>query len=355
MAQGDETSPLPVSPPPTRSSPSALAFSNPQSAIRNPQFLMTHLPIPIVRFNSDSGGVSGGDPAAAGSGNGAFSSSQHVSQPSSETGSTASAPWTWAKEDGSFNDGWAERLPEQIRGHASLKVIGSLPDLAKSYIETKAMIGKKLEAPAQNASPEQIAAWRKVVGAPDKLEGYYADRKSLRPDSIPEGLWDQKSEQRFVQLAHKHHLSPTAVKEILGFYGENVSDGLKASQQHETAHLHNEMSSLRQAWGREFDTNLHTAARVAQMVGLDPKSHPIFTSAEVVQAFARIGKLMSEDKLVTGSAGGILGSAADRIRDLTDPSSNSILAREYRGEFGAQRQSAAQAQYHQLLQSTSQY
>jgi hypothetical protein len=303
--------------------------------------------------STDAGGVSGGvSPAAAP----ADSSSQHNSQlPAAVSGSERSGEWAWTKSDGGFNEGWTDRLPEQLRGHASLKVINSLPDLAKSYVETKTMIGKKLEAPGKEATPEQIAAWRKVVGAPEKAEGYLANTRSYRPDSIPETMWDSESEKRFLAVAHKHHLPPGAVKDIIDFYGDSFSNGMKVNQQRHTAHLQEETASLRRTWGREYEANLNAAARVAQIVGLDPKTHPIFTSAEVVQAFARMGKLMSEDRLVTGASQGLAGSASDRIRDLTDPKSNSVLAREYRGEFGAQRQAAAQAQYHQLLQSTSQY
>lgn len=321
---------------------------------------MTQITNPPFRLNADSGGASGGSVASSNLvGADVSGSSQQASD--SQGGSTnnthtaAQGNWNWAREDGVFHEGWAERLPENIRGHASLKVIGSLPDLAKSYVETKAMIGKKLEAPGKNATPEQVAAWRKVVGAPDKADGYYAGTKTLKPDRIPEGMWDSASEKKFVDLAHKHHLSPTAVKEILGFYGDNVAEGLKTAQRNESTHLNHEAAALRAAWGRDFDANMHSAARVARIVGLDPKTHPIFTSAEVVQAFSKIGRLMSEDKLVTGGTGSINGSVSDRIRDLTDPGSNSILAREYRGEFGAQRQAEAQTQYHQLLQSTSHY
>lgn len=106
---------------------------------------------------------------------------------------------------------------------------------------------------------------------------------------------------------------------------------------------------LRQAWGRDFDSNLNLAARVAQTVGLDPKTHPIFTNADVVQAFAKFGALLSEDRLVKGDASGISGSIRDRIREITDLASESPMAREYRGEFGPERQAAAQQQLHELM------
>src|SRR6185503_523723 len=128
--------------------------------------------------------------------------------------------------DGAFNDGWLERLPETLRGNASLKVLGSLPDLARSYVETKAMIGRRLEAPGEKATPEQIAAWRKTVGAPDKPEGYAGSAGSVRPDSIPQEMWDAAGEKKFLALAHRHHLPAAAVRDIIGFYGEGIVEGI---------------------------------------------------------------------------------------------------------------------------------
>jgi hypothetical protein len=298
-------------------------------------------------YNADTGGGGGGT-LVSGNAGGSEEARQHRAPNDTISGGGGSG-WTWAKEDGALNDGWLDRLPGDLRGHASLKVIGSLPDLAKSYVETKSLVGKKLEMPGQGASPEQIAAWRKTVGAPERPEGYVGEAKSLRPEAIPENMWDVESERKFLAVAHKHHLPPAAVKDILGFYGDSLANGLKASQQQEEVILQAETMKLRQTWAQDFNANLSMASRVAQTVGLDPKTHPIFTSAEVVQAFARIGKLLSEDKLVKGDAQGINGSIQERIREMTDFASTSVLAREYRGEFGPERQAQAQGQYHQLL------
>lgn len=257
---------------------------------------------------------------------------------------------------------WHAGLPDIYRNEASLTSFTGfeskdlvpvprefLEKVGGSYRETKALIGKKLEAPGENATPEQIASWRKTVGAPEKPEGYYPEGvKTLRPEVVPETMWDAESEKKFVELAHKHHLPPSAVKEIIGFHAESVKAALDASQGQETAILAEEGAKLRAAFGSEYDANLTLAKRMAQTVGLDPMSHPFFTTAEGVQVFAKMGKLLSEDKLVRGEGAGIDGSIAARISDITDMKSTSQIAREYRGEFGPERQSAAQKQLHEL-------
>ena len=291
-------------------------------------------------FEADAGGAGGGGGATTLLGGAA-------GEQSGEGQQQAAAPWIG--EDGTFGANWQEKLPEDLRGNPSLKVLGNFTDLAKSYVATKAMIGKKLEAPGEGSTPEQIASWRKTVGAPDKPEGYLGEAKTMRPDTVPENLWNPEAEKAFLALAHKHHLPPAAVKEIIAFQAQSMEAQLRQSGEAETATLAQEGAKLKQEWGKDYDKNLSMASRVAQTVGLDPATHPAFTSAEVVQAFAKMGKLLSEDKLITGGVEGINGSIAARAQDITDPKSTSVIAREYRGEFGPDRQAQAQKQFHELL------
>lgn len=267
--------------------------------------------------------------------------------------SAPAADSPWIGSDGSFSPDWHQKaLPEPLRDNPSLRVFNNFGDMAQSYVALKGMVGKKLEAPAADATPEQLAQWRKTVGAPDTPENYYTgDVKSYRPESVPEEAWSADGEKAFLAIAHKHHLPPAAVKDILDHYGNSLGAELTASVEAEKAALAGEMTSLRKAWGGEFDANLATAERAARSVGLNPAEHPIFTSAEVVQAFAKMGKLISEDKLVAGAPGTVTGGIEARIREMQDPKSQALLAREYRGEMGAERQAAAQKQLHDLYAS----
>lgn len=264
------------------------------------------------------------------------------------TGATPQ-PGGWFKDDsGSFAENWHSKLPGELKDHASLKSIPSLELLAKNYVETKGMVGKRLQMPGEGATPEELGAWRKVTGAPEKPEGYLGDAKTIRPDTIPEGLWDPAGEKKFLAIAHKHSLPPAAVKDILAYYGESIATSLTGAKEQEGVILQAEGAKLRTAWGKDYDGNLALSERMALTVGLDPKTHPIFTNADVVQAFAKMGKLVSEDKLVTGGAPSIAATIASKASEITDPKSMSQIAREYRGEFGPERQAAAQAQLHNL-------
>lgn len=297
------------------------------------------------------GGAAGGGGSAGSSQHGGAAGGQGAGDAGAGGGGQGAASWSWAKEDGTFSDGWADKLPDGLKGNASLKTIQSLPDLAKAFIETKGLVGKKLEMPGEGATPEQVAAWRKTVGAPEKPEGYRGDAKTLRPESLPEDAWSAEAEGKFLEIAHRHHLPPAAVKEILGFYGQSLVDTLKGSQADAAASVEAETAKLRASWGADFDKRVNDAKTLAQLAGLDPMSDPLFASAAYVEAFAKLAPLIAGDKLVTGETPSLGSTLGDRIKDINDPKSQSMIAREYRGEFGAQRQQAAQSTLHQLLAS----
>lgn len=301
-------------------------------------------------FNEMGGGEGGGGgappPAPAtilgGDGGGA-------PPPAPNPGATPPA-WSWAAEDGTLSEGWQDKLPDELKGNASLKTINSVPLLAKAFAETKAMVGKRLEAPGEGATPEQVAAWRKTVGAPETPEGYLGDAKTLKPETLPDEAWDTEGEKEFLALAHKHHLTPSAVKDILGLHGGSLMKAIQQSKADEGASVQAEIATLKKDWGGDYERNISQAAQVAKMMGLDPAANPIFASADVVKAFSRMAGLLSEDKLVAGGAS-VASTITGRISDITDPKSQSQIAREYRGEFGPQRQQAAQETYHALLKS----
>ncbi len=280
-----------------------------------------------------AGGSGGGDPGAGGGGD-----------PATAAG--------WVNPDGTFAQGWLEKLPQDLRANPSLTVLPSIEAMAKSYVETKGLVGKKLEVPGEGAAPEVVAAWRKTLGVPEAAEGYLGDAKTLRPEDFPEKLWDGEGEKKFLALAHKHNLTPAAVKDIIGFHAGGIKAQLEAGAAQEGEVLKAELGKLHQAWGKDFDGNLNLASRVAQTVGLAP-DHAIFTNSDVVQAFAKLGKLFSEDKLVTGEARGMGGSITERIREISDPGSSHQLAKDYRGENGPERQQAAQTQLHDLYKAQS--
>lgn len=249
----------------------------------------------------------------------------------------------WLGEDGKFSSGWLDKLPADLRGAPALAAVDSLESLAKNYVATKAMVGKKLEMPGADATPDAVAAWKRTVGAPDKAEGY----GDLKPAETPAEQWDGEAEQSLRQWALKHHLPVAAVKELVALHTGSMGRMAAAAEQQAAAWQAGEKHKLQQAWGGEYQANAQRAVAFAAQLGLTP-DNPLFHSAAMVQAMCRGATLYGGEQMVAGAAAGITG-LQERINDIFDQRSQSTLAREYRGELGPERQAAAQSTLQTLL------
>jgi len=299
------------------------------------------------------GGSGGGGGAPAG-GETLLAGAASPAAPVTPAAPAAAQPSSdWIKDaSGSFSEGWVDRLEGDLKNHGSLKTIGTVADLAKAFVETKKLVGSKLEMPGEGATPEQWSHWRKVTGAPEAPEGYLGEAKTLRPETVPESMWDAATEKGFLEIAHKHGLPPQAVKEIVEFHAKSIGGALEKTNEEHAAHLQGEQSKLKSEWGGEFDSNLTLAARAAKTAGLDPTTNPIFADAEVVKAFAKLGRMFSETSLVPGDASGAAGGGIEgRIKEIQDPQSSAMVAREYRGEFGPERQQQAAGALRALIKA----
>jgi hypothetical protein len=186
---------------------------------------------PSFYLEEDNGGGAGGAggagsstllAGAAGAGGAAGASGAAGAAGAAAGGATGGATGWLADDAGTFAPGWIERLPQDLRGNPSLASVPTIEALAKSYVATKALVGTKLEAPGEKATAEQIASWRKTVGAPEKIEGYLGEAKTLRPEGLPETLWRPEVEKKFLEVAHKHHLTPAAVKELFATHADSI-------------------------------------------------------------------------------------------------------------------------------------
>lgn len=164
---------------------------------------------------------------------------------------------------------WRASLPDDVRGEKALdsfkgqdwQDIG--PALAKSFVETKKLVGAKtdgmIRVPGATATPEEKAAFHKALGVPDTAEGYQISR----PEVALNGQWNEGAEKEFLQLAHRHGMTPAQVQAAIGFYGQweaqKLADGQRQAQE--------VMGQLRKEWGPNYEANLGRANRAVEQFG----------------------------------------------------------------------------------------
>jgi hypothetical protein len=294
---------------------------------------------------ADSGTLLTGAAPAASAGVPAVAPVAPAAGASPETGAVtpaaSAAPnspaWTWADDAGKFSDGWLEKAG--FKDDPTLSTIRDLPGLARAYKETKSLVGRKLTPPDEKSTPEQVAEWRKLMGAPEKPEDY----GTLKPDKFPDEMWSPDIEKAAIDLAHKHHLPPAVLKEFAALQAEGTRVAYEREVQAAKDRLAAGQAELSKEWGEQFERRATEARALAAALGI-PETDDIFlTRPDLVKKLAAAAPtLLGADRVVTGTPQGVSGGLQERVDQIR-------ASADYQGTNGFDRQKAAQAQLHQLL------
>jgi len=104
----------------------------------------------------------------------------------------------------------------------SLATITDPLTLAKAFVETKALVGKKgIILPTEKDPPEKWDEFYKALGRPDTADGYEITKPEDLPKEFP---YSDERVTSFKALAHKIGLTPAHVKEL---YNWQIAEGRK--------------------------------------------------------------------------------------------------------------------------------
>jgi hypothetical protein len=230
---------------------------------------------------------------------------------------------------GTFAEGWTAKAFGAEYGDGPLSRVKSIPELRQVLHDNiEAARGKVPSAPTDKSTPEQLAAWRKLVGAPADVKEY----GDLRPESIPAELWDTESAGKLAAIAHKHHLPPAAIKEVVGLYAESLDAAVKQNEAGMQTHMAGELTKLRQEFGKDFDSNMHAAKRMALTLGGDIEKDPVFRSASVVSMMAKMARMVGEDKLVNGATQGLQGTPKMQANAIMTDKTHPLYEKYQKGD-----------------------
>jgi hypothetical protein len=249
--------------------------------------------------------------------------------PAATETSTAPTQHTgYVKDDGSFSEGWIDKLPDEVSDYkSSIKNFKSVPDLVKALGNANALIGKKLGVPNEKSSPEEVAAFRRSLGVPDTIDEY-----KFAPDALPEGMtWDDKNVKNYAEIAHKHNIPPSAMKALVTEHAKMEHFKMQGMQaQIEKQHV-DAVNTLKKEWGGEFDKNIGLAKQAAKIAGVNANSQG-FADPEVVRGFVRMAQMMSEDKVGRSMSGSEFMTGSARAKDIMSNPDNSWHKRYMEGD-----------------------
>lgn len=176
---------------------------------------------------------------------------------------------------------WLDALEDDdLKGNESLVNIPDVATLAKSFVDTKKMVGNSLHIPTEDANDEQRAAFHskvleKVPGLMLKPnleddEGRSAFFKSLGVPEDPskydavelEGgiKFDDDRDMAIRTVAQKAGLTPTQFKDVVSGLLEHDKEGLTAREEMNMQ----QMKDLKLEWGMAFDDQKAVAEKVRE-------------------------------------------------------------------------------------------
>jgi len=235
---------------------------------------------------------------------------------------------------------------------SQLERFGTPADMGKAFREGQAKIssGNLRVVPDENATPEDLAAYRQEHGIPAEADGYFKD--------LPEGLVlgddDKEIFSDFAGVMHEMNVEPAVMHKIIGWY-----NGFAEQQQDSMAELDNGQhqeteDSLRTEWGSDYRANINLiGAHIETMFGVDaaeallnardPSGRAIMNIPGILEGFANTSRQLNPvHQLAPASGRTAVQTLDDEIKGIED------LMRSDRKAYN--KDEKKQARYRELLQ-----
>lgn len=215
-----------------------------------------------------------------------------ASPPATQTTGAPGQPTPTAQAPNAAEAGWREKFAGEDKDF--LKQLGrynSEADYIKSTRELRAKLDsgeyKKISALPDNATPEQVAEYRKENGIPESADKYEV--------KLPQGLViadaDKPAVNKFLEKAHKNNMPVEAANKALASYYETVAEVQAQVTQQDRQFQAQTEESLRKDWGSEYLANKNVAEDFAtQRFGNEVGKALMSAGADVVKAVASIAR-----------------------------------------------------------------
>lgn len=227
---------------------------------------------------------------------------------------------------GPWGDNWREAASAEDQ--AVLKALqryASPKDVAKALVEAQAKIrsGELSKPLPDDATPEQIAEYRKARGIPEQAAGYL----EKLPDGLVIGEDDKPLFDSFAGELHKHNVDPKVAHGLIAWYQNLVSGEDKARVDADAELKATVEHELRTEWGQEFKINVNVvnsflaqAPKEVQEMLAEARTMdgtPIKGTAAFARWIASVAREINPAITIPGASGGDpLQSIDGRIAEL---------------------------------------
>jgi hypothetical protein len=122
--------------------------------------------------------------------------------------------------------------------------------------QNKIASGKLIKMPGKDATPEEIAEYRKEAGIPEDAKGYDLSLS----DGLVVGEEDKEMVDSFLSVAHDKNFTQDQVSAGLNWFYQNQEAELAKRHEADMAHRAAVEEELRAEWGQEYQANRNLMA-----------------------------------------------------------------------------------------------
>jgi hypothetical protein len=143
-------------------------------------------------------------------------------------------------------------------------------DLGKAYREAvkKISSGELAKPLPKDATPEQIAEWRKGNGIPEKPEGYF----EKLPNGLVIGAEDKPMFDAVAAKFHARNVAPEAMHDLAEWYYGMQDEAVAKAAEKDKQEAQAATDALRQDWGQDYRANINVAMSFLDSLGGDLKN-----------------------------------------------------------------------------------
>lgn len=204
---------------------------------------------------------------------------------------------------------WISQLPVDLKGNDVLTGFKTLGDLSKSYLDLKGktseLDGVKTELeglkqklpnaifkPGEQAAPEEIDAYHKALGIPEKATEY----EFPKPDGVEH---DPKMVDWAQKLFHAAKLTKESAAVISQGWDTFIDNLVEEQEAADAKVLKDTQEKLNVKWGVDYKTNIELSTRAFKaLTKADSELAEYTVDPILIEAFYEMGKIMGEDTIL---------------------------------------------------------
>ena len=215
-------------------------------------------------------------------------------------------PVSLVKPDGTFIDGWQDKLPDDIKAEECLKLVPNFNEMVKQFVNQRKAIGKnKVALPNEKSDEKEWDAFFTAIGRPKSSDNY------TTPETPKEmvDIYTDDAMKAAKEFAFKIGATQKQFNDYIAFDVAQKKALLAEQDEFEAKAIRvakeNAEKELRKEFGMAYDERMHAANRIITE-GFKSESERIEfietygNDVRIVRLLSNIGARMSEHTALIG-------------------------------------------------------